>query len=149
VHVRAIGSEHRHADHTGVPAQLQHVPEQGGQRRLVALANDPELELSRRTTVMVATAPCPRWEVKQGGPVDVGHPVGPRGAEPPASETLAHPGDPRARRCRLAGIHAFDREIRRQPGVSHEPLDQLAAWLSGTPPRSRPIAWCRRASDGM
>ena len=38
VQLRAVDREHRHADQTGVRAQRQHLAEQAGQRRLVALA---------------------------------------------------------------------------------------------------------------
>ena len=38
VQLRAVDSQHRHADQTGVRAERQHVAEQAGQRRLVTLA---------------------------------------------------------------------------------------------------------------
>jgi hypothetical protein len=38
VHLRAIDGEHRHADQTGIRAKLEHLPEQAGEGRLVALA---------------------------------------------------------------------------------------------------------------
>lgn len=85
MHLRAIGGEHHHSDQTGVCAQLQHLPEQGGQRRLVALADDaePEVQTDHRDGGESAV---PAVEVKQGGQVDVGHPVGIRGAQPPATD---------------------------------------------------------------